>query len=123
MANDLVLHRGAHEVSREELKAIEAPPATGTWFPVRHEEVLSTTVATLETAGFQVARMQLALSRAGGRFFGTLDLESPLAEGVSLAVGVRNSLDKSFPLGFCAGHRVFVCDNLSFHSDLMVKRK
>lgn len=26
-------------------------------------------------------------------------------------------------MGFCAGARVFVCDNLAFRSDLMVKRK
>ena len=26
-------------------------------------------------------------------------------------------------MGFCAGSRVFVCDNLAFRSDLMVRRK
>ena len=47
----------------------------------------------------------------------------PIATGVSLAVGIRNSTDKSFPLGFCGGSRVFVCDNLAFRADLLVKRK
>jgi hypothetical protein len=42
---------------------------------------------------------------------------------VTLAVGLRNSVDKSFPLGFCAGNRVFVCDNLAFRSELLVRRK
>src|SRR5262249_21207388 len=42
---------------------------------------------------------------------------------VKLAVGVRNSTDKSFPLGFCAGNRVFVCDNLAFRSELLIRRK
>ena len=55
--------------------------------------------------------------------FATMDLTTPLADGVTLAVGVRNSIDKSLPLGFCAGSRVFVCDNLSFRSELMVHRK
>ena len=32
-------------------------------------------------------------------------------------------MDKSFPLGFVAGSRVFCCDNLAFRSELMVKRK
>jgi hypothetical protein len=36
---------------------------------------------------------------------------------------VRNSIDKSFPIGFCAGTRTFVCDNLAFRSELLVKRK
>src|SRR5205823_2560781 len=34
-----------------------------------------------------------------------------------------NSTDKSLPLGFCAGNRVFVCDNLCFRSELLVNRK
>jgi hypothetical protein len=46
-----------------------------------------------------------------------------LCPGVSLAVGLRNSTDQSFPLGFCAGARVFVCDNLAFRSELLVARK
>jgi hypothetical protein len=32
-------------------------------------------------------------------------------------------VDKSFPLGFAAGSRVFVCDNLAFSSELLVRRK
>ena len=63
------------------------------------------------------------MSADNARFFGTLDLATPVATGVSLAVGIRNSVDKSFPLGFCAGNRVFVCDNLAFRSELMVRRK
>ena len=42
---------------------------------------------------------------------------------MALSVGIRNSIDKTLPLGFCAGNRVFVCDNLSFSADLMVNRK
>jgi hypothetical protein len=52
-----------------------------------------------------------------------MDLTSPVAAGVNLCVGVRNSIDKSLPLGFCAGNHVFVCDNLCFRSELLVTRK
>src|SRR4051812_22884309 len=65
----------------------------------------------------------IRLSRGDARLFATVDLGSPLATGVTLAVGIRNSFDKSLPLGFVAGNRVFVCDNLAFRSDLSVKRK
>src|SRR5262249_13800618 len=61
--------------------------------------------------------------RDGSRFFGTLDLGTALGSGVTLAVGVRNSVDKSFPLGFVAGNRVFCCDNLAFKAELSVRRK
>lgn len=123
MANELMLHRGARAVTHDQLSAVAVPPATETWFPLKHVQVLDTVEATLEGAGFHVSSRRLALSRGDARFFGTLDLEAHVAQGVHLAVGIRNSFDKSFPLGFCAGNRVFVCDNLAFRSELLVTRK
>lgn len=120
----LITHSGGKRVSLDELALVPTPPATATWFPVGHKEVVSTVVETLGGAGFVVQKAEYALAREGGvRMFATFDLASPLNGGVSLAVGVRNSVDKSLPLGFCAGSRVFVCDNLAFSADLMVKRK
>jgi hypothetical protein len=119
----LIAHCGARIVSRAELDTIEAPPPTKTWYPVRHSDVFAAVGRTLTGAGFLVRANQIALTRDNARMFATMDLTTPLAEGVTLAVGVRNSIDKSLPLGFCAGSRVFVCDNLSFRSELMVHRK
>ena len=59
----------------------------------------------------------------GSRFFGVMKLASELVPGVSLAVGIRNSVGKSFPLDFCAGQRVFCCGNLAFRSELIVKKR
>jgi hypothetical protein len=119
----LVLHRGAREVSVEELTRVDAPAATKTWFPLKHARVLEIALGTLEGAGYQVERMRLALSADNAKFFGVVDLKTQLVEGVSLACGVRNSINRTFPIGFCAGSRVFVCDNLAFRSELMVRRK
>lgn len=121
--SSLVLHRGAKSVTLEELATYRAPPPDGRWFPVAHARVAETVKATLREAGYEVRKERYGVMRDGSRFFGTLDLATPLAEGVSLAVGVRNSVDKSFPLGFAAGSRVFVCDNLAFRSELLVRRK
>ncbi len=121
--SDLCLHRGARIVSRDELDAVDAPPPTKTWFPVRHSQVLDAVLGTLEASSFQVQKAQLSLSQDNARFFGTVDLSTAVANGTTLAVGVRNSVDKTFPLGFCAGCRVFVCDNLAFRSELLVARK
>lgn len=119
----LMLHAGARPVQIEELEGIKAPPAQGRWYPLSHGHVLARVKETLQEAGYIIRREKLALSRCNSRFFGTLDLVSTLLEGVSLAVGVRNSIDKSFPIGFCAGSRVFCCDNLAFSAELLVKRK
>ncbi len=125
MSAELILHAGGKLASYEALAQVEVPAATRTWVPIKHTTVLDTTVATLQEAGYGVVKQRLALSHHGSRFFGVLDLQNELtADGiVTLAVGIRNSLDKSYPMGFCAGSRVFVCDNLAFRADLMVKRK
>ncbi|AMV40945.1 hypothetical protein [Planctomyces sp. SH-PL62] len=121
--SNLVLHRGAKPVTPEELQRYIAPRPEGRWFPLAHSRVLNVVSDTLGEAGYVVERQKLGVLRDGSRFFGTLDLKSPIAEGVALAVGVRNSVDKSFPLGFCAGGCVFVCDKLAFNSELLVRRK
>jgi hypothetical protein len=119
----LVLHCGARPVSEEELMHYHAPPPEGRWFPVDHSRVLTTVRTTLQDAGYEVRQQRLGLSKDGHRFFATLDLGTAVADGVCLAVGIRNSTDKKFPLGFAAGQKVFACDNLAFRSELLVKRK
>jgi hypothetical protein len=119
----LCLHRGARLVETDELSAVPAPPPEGRWFPLSHGAVLRRVRETLQETGYAVRREQLALSPDNARFFGVIDLRAALASDVTLAVGVRNSIDKTFPIGFCAGSRVFCCDNLAFRAELLVKRK
>ena len=85
--------------------------------------MIDTVARSLNAAGFEIRRLRFAVARHEARMFATMDLETSLGSGVSLAVGIRNSTDKSLPLGFCAGSRVFVCDNLAFRSELLVHRK
>src|SRR5437870_4863960 len=106
MASSLMAHCGARLVTRQDLDKIPAPPPTGTWFPVKHGVVVDTVGRALTEGGFQIEKSQFAVSRSDARLFATMDLTAPLASGVSLAVGIRNSTDKSLPLGFCAGSRV-----------------
>ena len=122
-SSSMVLHRGARLVEPDELETYKAPPPEGRWYPLPHAHVLKTVKQTLGEAGYEVRSEKLALSRNNHQFFGTLDLGRPLTSGVSLAVGVRSSTDQSVVLGFIGGSHTFVCDNMSFRSDLMVKRK
>jgi hypothetical protein len=117
------MHSGGRYVSMEELATIEPPPGTSTWYPVKHSTVLDTTCELLDRHDFRVGRVAAAVARGDHRFFATIDLRSEIAPGVALSVGVRSSTDKSFPLNFIAGNRVFVCDNLAFHGTIKVTRK
>ena len=123
VSSTLVTHCGARQVNAAELATIEPPSPTRTWFPLAHRAVLDSVCSTLQGAGFAIVRSRLSVSHGGDRFFGTLDLATSISDGVSLCVGVRNSNDQSFPIGFCCGQRVFVCDNLAFTSEIVVSRK
>jgi hypothetical protein len=119
----LMNHCGAREIAREQLAGIEPPAPTRTWYPIAHRAVLDSVWSTLEGAGFAIRQSRLSVSHGDSRFFGTLDLATPISDGVSLAVGIRNSTDQSFPIQFCCGQRVFVCDNLAFTSEIVVSKK
>lgn len=107
--SNLCLHRGAREVGREVLASVPTPPPSRRWVPIGHAQAVDTVEQALSSSGFRIERQRLGLSRDDARLFGVMDLTVEVAPDVTLAVGVRNSIDQSFPLGFCAGHRVFVC--------------
>lgn len=119
----LNLHAGGEVVTRDDLLRCDTPPPTSSWHPVPHVEVLDTALCTLDAAGFRVTGTKLSLAKEGKRFFGVIDLENAILDGISLAVGVRNSCDKTFPLGFCAGQRVFVCSNLAMTSEIVISKR
>lgn len=123
VSSTLMNHCGARQVNATELATIEPPEPTRTWFPLAHRAVLDSVCGTLEGAGYMICRSRLSVSHGGARFFGTLDLTTSVSDGVTLAVGIRNSNDQSFPIGFCCGQRVFVCDNLAFTSEIVVSKK
>lgn len=119
----LVLHAGGTLATLDDLRNCKTPPPEGRWHPVSHIQVLDTVKEMLHGAGYVIKTEKYGLARQDARFFGILNLETPLAHGVGLSVGIRNSVDKSFPLGFAAGSHCFVCDNLAFRSELLVRRK
>ena len=56
------------------------------------------------------------------RYFGVLMLKSQYG-GYEDSIGLRNSNDKQFPIGISFGSHVFVCDNMAFNADYVIKRK
>ena len=116
-------YSGARQVNREELDQVEAPAATATWFPVQHSVVFDAVSSALGEAGFVVKRVQFWLYRKNGRMFAAVDLTNELAPGATLSIAVRNSIDRSLPLGCSAGNRAVVSDNLAFLCDILVAKK
>jgi len=117
----LMLHAGGQVASLLELRSVSVPDRTDTWVPVPHDEVVDSVHYQLESAGIRVAEESFALSKGGARMFGVITLHSE--SEYATTIGVRNSHDRSFPVGLALGSRVFVCDNLAFSSEVVIKTR
>lgn len=127
MSTSLILHRGARPATFAELGAVETPAATLTWHPIPHQRLAALVKQGLEAHGLQVRNEQYGLyGTHGQRLFGTLELAPDKAIGerdYTVAIGLRNSHDQTFPAGVAMGSRVFVCDNLAFSGEVQFGRK
>lgn len=117
----LIVHAGGQVVDRNQIDEAPTPGGTHTWTPVPHRDVVRMVEQSITTGGLTITDSTFALAAGGARMFGVITL----AGGTDYAtvVGVRNSHDKSFPVSFCLGSRVFVCDNLAFSAEVVVKTK
>src|SRR5215470_11640933 len=118
----LIVHAGANAVSYDELRAVSTPEGTETHIPVPHHEIVELMRYTLGFFGHEIAEEHHAITPDGSRYFGMLTLRSNYGDYGDL-VGLRNSHDKTFPIGIAFGSRVFVCDNLAFSADHVIRRK
>jgi hypothetical protein len=118
----LTLHAGANLVSYDELRAVPVPAATDTHLPVPHHEIVELVRYTLGFYGHEIAEEHHACMPDGSRYFGLMTLKSAYGDYAD-TVGLRNSHDKSFPIGIAFGSRVFVCDNTAFVGEHVIKRK
>lgn len=121
-AMTLMLHAGANPVDYEVLRAVPVPPPTDTHVPVPHHEIVELMRFTLGFHQHEISEEHHAVTCDGARYFGVLCLRSPYGEYTDM-LGLRNSHDKSLPIGIAFGSRVFVCDNLAFSADHVIKRK
>ena len=139
---DLILHSGAREVTRDMVRAIPTPEATDTWTPIPHAELIDLTLSNLTDSGMRVIEERHGLYKDGARYFGVFKLggDTPRVnindvvdatirratdepQDWAMAVGLRNSHDKSFPANLLGGSWVFVCDNLAFNGEIKLVRR
>jgi hypothetical protein len=118
----LMLHTGATEVEYDDLRQVHTPLRTETHVPIAHHEIIDLMRYALGYYGHEVTEEHHALTEDGARYFGLLSLKSSYGDYTD-TVGLRNSHDKKFPVGIAFGSKVFVCDNLAFHAEHVIRRK
>lgn len=112
----LMTHAGATKITRGELASVPTPPATDTFKPIAHTQLIDELEKSLSFRHIEIVRDEYAVSPDGMRLFGLLELSAEY-EGVRFAIGLRNANDKSMRIGMVAGYRVFVCDNMALSGD------
>jgi hypothetical protein len=121
---NLILHCGAHSVSRSQVDKTPCPKATKSWQPIGHGALLASVESALYLTGLRVGAQAHSLTEDGARYFGLTEVQGPNeAEDYRMVIGIRNSCDKSLPVGLCLGSAVVVCDNLAFHGSWKVSRR
>lgn len=118
----LMLHAGAQTVDYDILRQLPTPEATSTHVPIPHSAVVDMVKYALGFYGHEITEEDFGVTPDGMRFFGVLSLDSHHGQYTD-TVGLRNSHDKTFPIGISFGSRVFVCDNLAFSGDTVIRRK
>jgi len=118
----LIAHKNTAIVPREAVLAAPAPEFTPTWHPHSHGAVLNAVELSIAGHGMETVKQTFSMDKEGYNMFGVLELDKPY-NGANLTVGVRNSVNKAFSVGVCAGSRVFVCDNLAFSAQFIALRK
>jgi len=127
----LSAHGGTKLITREELALVPTPADTKTHHPVPHALVPDIIDNLVDQRGWAFAeteeRYKFSISKDGAKMFGVTKVAIPdvrvdeLGE-FQMAIGFRNSHDKTFALRLAIGTDVFVCDNLMFTGDLQVRR-
>ena len=119
------------------VKAVSTPPvqyrkkanANGernvSYQPIAHHELVERTKGFLDDNGFTVQDEVHSLARDNNHYFGLFAVDHPnrAESDRGCVVGLRNSHDKTFPAGLCAGDAPFVCDNLIFTNTIKLARR
>jgi Domain of unknown function (DUF932) len=121
---NLMAHVNSDEITREQLAAVELTyPATDTFRPVRHIELVETITKAVAATNMKVIGEQFAIRRDGQMLFGVMKIEHIVHADFVLALGFRHANNRSMSIQMVAGADVFVCDNLCFRGDSIVLRQ
>jgi hypothetical protein len=104
-----------------ELLACPVPASTRTYAPVSHADLIEAVKEELDKRGLVLKDERYQHNRSGQQLFGHMTVGGGNGEQ-DLALGFRNSYDKSLLLGAAAGARVIVCSNLMFAGDFKVQK-
>jgi hypothetical protein len=118
----LVLQNDTRPVEYDQLRQMETPDSTATHMPIPHVRLVDLVKMTLGMFGHEITAEHHCVTEGGMRYFGMISLRTAHADYEDI-VGLRNAHDKSYPVWLGFGARVYAGDQLSFTTDLMIRRR
>ena len=109
--------------TESEVLAVREPAFTKSWHPMSHGKVIEAAHNALHLDGIEVKKKEYSLSQNGLNMFGVWQLDYMSDNKKTLSIGIRNSMQKHFAVGVCAGNNIMVCDNMSFDGEFIEFRK
>jgi len=107
---------GRHVEGLDEAYAVPVPPATRSWQPVSNKQFVEEVRDQSSMLGLPIYSEQYGLASKDQQLFGVITFDTG-QEDNGLAIGLRNSYNKTLSLGITSGASVFVCSNLCFSGD------
>lgn len=127
LQNSTLISKRSTIMTRSELVTLPPVEATDTFKPVPHIELIRGIDMVLGENGIHIAGEKFAVNRHGNALFGVMDLQAspnlPSVRDFSAAMALRTSNDKTMSIQLGVGARVFVCDNMALHSDMIALKK
>lgn len=122
--SQLMLHRGGWGATKADLASVPVPQATDSYVPVPYGRFVEEVELHVPRFGLAITGEEFALARDGQQMFGVLTCGNGHGNGdFALAIGLRNSYDRTLSAQLLAGSKVFVCDNLAFSGEAKASRK
>ena len=124
-AGKLIAHCDTKRVSEEIVKSAISPDFTKSWHPFSHKIIIEMAEKAAENSGALdlISDRSYSLSKDQQNMFAVWNIKSNNDQGINTAIGFRNSMSKMLSVGFTAGTRVFVCDNMAFSGDWITFHK
>ena len=122
--SNLILHCGARHVDRTQLAQFPCPPATETHHPIAHIRLVQEVEKALTASQMRIVTESFGVTEDGERMFGLMQIaHGEEMKDYAYALGIRGSVNKSLASKFAVGATVFICDNLSMSSEIVMSRK
>jgi len=103
----LMVHRGGWDATKVDLAAVPVPEETDSYVPVPHNRFVEEVELHVPRFGLTITDARYALARDGQQMFGVLTCRNGGEHAdYALAIGLRNSYDRSLSASLVAGSRL-----------------